>query len=280
MGCREKSAGVVEDRESGVTAIPDGVDPSVPSPARMYDYYLGGSQNYPADRRAAEVALSVVPTGRSIARANRYFLMRSVILLADKGIRQFIDLGTGIATSPSVHELAQAIIPDARVLYVDSDPVVISHNKALLDGTAGVGMIHADIRDTASILGSPVFGELIDLSQPVGLLCVAVLHFVPEDPRRIVRAFADRMAPGSHLVLSHVTSTGMHPSVVKMIEDAYADATAPAVFRGLGEIREMFTGFGMVGPGLQDVTCWLPYGRAASHTQTEAGVLAGLGCKW
>src|SRR5258708_4863015 len=134
--------------------IPVGVNPAIPSPARMYDYYLGGKDNYAADRAAAEKALSVVPSGRQTARANRYFMMRAVVLMADQGIRQFIDLGTGIPTSPSVHELARAIQPNARVLYVDNDAVVTVHNRALLVKDENINALQADICDPDSILTS------------------------------------------------------------------------------------------------------------------------------
>ncbi len=151
------------DREAAESA-PDGVDPGVPSLARMHDYFLSGSENYAADRAAAELVLAVAPSARSIARANRYFLMHAAVQMADAGIRQFIDLGTGIATRPSVHQIAQAICPDARVVYVDRDPVAVAHNKAILAGADGVAMIQADISDPGGVIADPVFRDMIDLS--------------------------------------------------------------------------------------------------------------------
>src|SRR5215831_16960593 len=190
--------------------VPVGIDPAVPSPARMYDYYLGGKDNYAADREAAGEALSAVPHGRQIARANRNFLCRAVVLMAGHGIGQFIDLGTGIPTSPNVHELARRVQPDARVLYVDNDAVVTAYNRALLAKDDGVKAMNGDIRNPHGILASPECKELIDLHQPVGVLCVAVLHFIPDadDPNGIVKAFKQAMAPGSFLALSHITSDG------------------------------------------------------------------------
>jgi S-adenosyl methyltransferase len=263
------------------TPAPDGVDPTVPSPARMYDYYLGGATNYAADREAAERALSVVPSGRLIARANRYFMMRAVLLMADQGIRQFIDLGTGIPTSPSVHELAQAIHPNARVLYVDNDPVVAVHNRPLLAASANVKALQADIRQPDSILGSVEARELIDFSQPVGVLFVAVLHFVrdQEDPQGIVRAFTGRLVPGSYLALSHISGDGTDVSVMATIRQAYADAMAPAVFRTNEQVHAFFSGFEIVSPGLADVTRWGPYAATRPAPPSGLNFLAGIGYK-
>jgi hypothetical protein len=261
--------------------VPAGVDPAIPSPARMYDYYLGGKDNYAADREAAEKALSVVPSGKRIARANRYFLMRAVVLMADQGIRQFIDLGTGIPTSPSVHGLARAIQPDARVFYVDNDAVVTVHNRALLVKDESVRALQADIRDPGSILDSPELRELIDFSQPVGVLFVAVLHFVRdrEDPLGIVRAFTSRMTPGSYLAVSHITRDGTDPEVVTTIREAYDKASAPAIFRTEPEIQMFFSGFELVRPGLVDVTRWSPHAARFTPQPSDLRFLAGLGRK-
>ena len=259
--------------------LPPGVDPSIPSPARMYDYYLGGKDNYEADRIAAENALSVVPCGRRIAQANRYFLMRAVVLMADEGIKQFIDLGTGIPTRPSVHEVAQAIQPAARVLYVDNDAVVTAHNRALLAKTKGIEALQADIRETAAILASPELRRLIDFTQPVGVLFVAVLHFIPDssDPHGTVAAFTSRMAPGSYLALSHITSDGADADVMEVIQQVYATASAPAVFRSGEEIREFFSGYELLPPGLADLAKWYPYLATISATPPVLPVLAGIG---
>jgi hypothetical protein len=261
-------------------SVPDGVDPAVPSPARMYDYYLSGATNYAADREAAERALSVVPSGRLIARANRYFMMRAVLLMADQGIRQFIDLGTGIPTSPSVHELAQAIDPTARVLYVDNDPVVTAHNRPLLAASRNVKTLQADVRRPDRILDSAEARELIDFSQPVGLLFVAVLHFVrdQEDPRGIVRAFNNRLVPGSYLALSHITGDGTDVGVMATIRQAYAHASSPAVFRTGEQVHGFFAGFELLPPGLVDVTRWAPYAMHPARTST-LNFLAGIGYK-
>jgi hypothetical protein len=262
-------------------SVPLGVDPTVPSPARMYDYYLGGKTNYAVDRQAAEDALAVVPSGRQLARANRFFLMRAVLSMADQGITQFLDLGTGIPTSPSVHQIARAIHPAARVLYVDNDAVVTVHNRALLATSDGVEAIQAGIRQPDRILDSTECSRLIDFSEPLGVLFVAVLHFVEHkgEPQGIVRAFADRMTAGSYLALSHVTSDGTDPEAAAIIRKAYSGASAPAVFRSEDQIRAFFSGFELLDPGLTEVTRWSPHPLAFSAEPGSVRVLAGIGRK-
>ena len=258
--------------------VPAGIDPRVPSPARMYDYYLGGKDNYAADRVAAEIALSVVPHGRAIARANRRFLARAVEFMAKRGVAQFVDLGTGIPTRPAVHDIARSLIPDARVLYVDNDPVVTAHNRALLAKDEGIEAVHGDIREPYKIFGSPELQRLIDFGQPVGLLFVAVLHFIPpeDDPESSARTFTKYLVPGSYLAVSHITSDGTHPDVIAAVEDAYKTASAPAVFRTASQIRAFFDGLDLVPPGLADVTSWP--GRSPGAARSPAlGFLAGIG---
>ena len=242
---------------SGV-AIP-GFDPSVPNPARMYDYYLGGKDNFAADRDAAEQALSMVPHGQEVARANRQFLVRAVTLMVRSGIDQFIDLGTGIPTRPNVHEVARGIRPDARVLYVDNDPMVCAHAQALLAANRdGVAAIQGDIRSPQAILDDPITRSLIDFTRPVGVLFVAVLHFLTDEdqPWEQVAAFRWRMAAGSMLAISHITSDGTPLDVQATIRDVYAEASAPAVFRTRQEIKAFFDGLELVEPDLVDVGKW------------------------
>ncbi len=235
-----------------------GFDPSVPNPARMYDYYLGGKDNFPSDREAAEQALSVVPFGREIARANRQFLARAVTVMARDGISQFIDLGTGLPTWPNVHEVARSVHPGAQVLYVDNDPMVCAHAQALLATNDGVAAIQGDIRAPQAILNDPVTRTLIDFTQPVGLLFVAVLHFLTDDdqPGEQVAAFRWRLAGGSMLAVSHISSDGTPPEVQSTIQDVYAEASAPAVFRTRQEIEAFFGGLDLVEPGLVEVGAW------------------------
>jgi hypothetical protein len=231
---------------------------AIPSPARMYDYYLGGKDNYAVDRQAAEKALSVVPHGRQIARANRAFLIRAVTLMAERGVSQFIDLGTGFPTKPNVHQAARAINPGAKVAYIDNDPVVTIHNRALLAKDDKILALHGDIRHPHTFLGGDEIWQLIDFSQPIGVLFVAVLHFIPpeDDPEGSVATLVRNMVPGSYLALSHITSDGTAPEVIATIHDAYRTASAPAIFRTRHQIRQFFDGLQLIEPGLADLSEW------------------------
>jgi hypothetical protein len=251
------------------------LDVTTPNPARMYDYFLGGKDNFAADREAAEKALAVVPHGRQVAWANRRFLQRAVEFMVHAGISQFIDLGSGIPTSPNVHEIARAIIPDARVAYVDNDPVACNHAKALLATSDGVTVINGDLRYATAIFSHPSLCELIDFTRPVGVLMVAVLHFVrdAERPGYAVAAFRWRMMPGSMLALSHITSDGTPPGVQAAIEDTYAGASAPAVFRTRAQIAEFFGDLPLVEPGLVEVARWRnPHPQPISTLRFAGGV--------
>lgn len=234
------------------------VDVTTPSPARIYDYYLGGKDNFPVDREVAERALAVVPEGRELARANRYFLARAVTHLASQGIDQFIDIGTGIPTSPNVHGVARLVNRHATVAYVDNDPRVVVHDRALLAGYEGIAAVPGDVRYPAGIANDPELLTVIDFSRPVGVLCVAVLHFVTDDenPWASIAYFRDLMALGSHLVLSHVTSDDSDPEAVSTIREAYQGAAAPAVFRTARQIGDFFDGFRLVDPGIVNISEW------------------------
>lgn len=263
---------------NGMTA-PTQIDPNVPSPARIYDYYLGGKDNFAADRAAAEKALSVVPQGRDVARSNRRFLVRAVRHMVGQGVSQFIDLGTGFPTPPSVHETAAALLPERpRVVYIDNDPMVTSHNQALLaDSRADIAVIHGDIRCPGRIFARNELWNTIDFSRPVGILFVAVLHFIPDedDPQESVRTFCSHMVPGSFLAVSHITSDGTAPEVMTTIHDAYQTASAPAVFRSRAEIERFFTGLDIVHPGIVEVSAW----RAAGSRIPALRILGGVGTK-
>jgi S-adenosyl methyltransferase len=235
------------------------VDVTIPSPARMYDYYLGGKDNYPADRLAAGKALTAVPCGRQVAWANRKFLVRAVKCIARRGIDQFIDLGTGIPTSPNVHEVARSVNPGATVAYVDNDPIVVVHDGALLAGSGEyITAVRGDVRYPLNIITNHTVRQVIDFSRPVGILFVAVLHFITdeENPYDSVAAFRDRMRPGSHIVISHITSDGSAPNTIRSIQEAYRTATAPAVFRTREQIEKLFSGFELLKPGLVEVSGW------------------------
>jgi S-adenosyl methyltransferase len=257
----------------------DRLGPGVAHPARVYDFWLGGKDNLAADRAAGEKVMAVFPEARKLARANRGFLVRAVRYLSERGVSQFIDLGTGFPTRPNVHEVARLAVPGARVLYVDNDPVVTAHNRALRATMPGVEAINGDIRCPQEVLAAPELLTLIDFSKPVAVLFVAVLHFIrpEEDPGQIVAAFRDRMAPGSFLVISHGVSDGTDPRTVAQIADAYRHAASASITpRTAGEVAAWFGGFEMIPPGLTDVTRWFP-GKPARPGPVR--MAAGVGRK-
>ncbi|MGV9770430.1 SAM-dependent methyltransferase [Streptosporangium sp. NPDC003464] len=237
--------------------VPPGVDPNVPSSARVYDYLLGGKDNLAVDRAVAGRLLAVAPDTRLVARANRDFLVRAVRLMAERGVRQFIDLGTGIPTSPSVHEVAGKVGPPASVVYVDHDPVVHLHTEVLLALDENVASVQADIRRPGAVLGDPRVAALIDFAQPVGVLMVGVLHFVTEaeDPAGIVAAFRERMAAGSHLAFSHAMAESS-PEAVAQLTAATAGSPAQPTFRSRERVLALLDGFELVEPGLVPVQDW------------------------
>ncbi len=208
--------------------VPPGIDTRRANVARVYDYWLGGSHNFLADQDLGRAIAAVEPNVRAIARADRDFLGRAVRFLGRAGIRQFLDIGSGIPTQGNVHEVAQQANPDARVVYADIDPVAIAHSKAILAGNENAAIIDADLRDPEKILAHHVTGRLIDSAQPTGLLLVAVLHFIAdaEDPWRIVATLRDALAPGSYLVLGHVTAESSKRDVARAVEKVYNRSVA------------------------------------------------------
>jgi SAM-dependent methyltransferase len=260
--------------------VPEGIDVTVPSVARMYDYLLGGKDNFAADREAAAKLLELVPDAQRVARNNRDFMVRAIRFLAEAGISQFIDLGTGIPTSPNVHEIARKIVPGARVVYVDHDPVVLAHSRALLATDDGVIAVKADFRDSAEVLADPGVTRLIDFSRPVAVLILSVLHFISddEDPRGIVAGFVERLAPGGYLVISAITSENMGQGIADGASNLYRAARTPAVARSRAQIQEFFTGFELVPPGLVDSVQWRPDSETGTAT-VGVHMLAGVGRK-
>jgi hypothetical protein len=237
---------------------PQDVDLTKPSAARMYDYYLGGAHNFGVDRELARKVLEVVPDGPMIIQANRAFLHRAVRYLTAAGISQFIDIGSGIPTEGNVHETAQRENPEARVLYVDHDPIAVIHSELLLRDTPNTDVLQADLRRPQDILNSPQRRQLIDLSQPVAVLMVAVLHFISEDstPERLISQFHEAVAPGSYLVISH-TSSDARPSEGQQVSQLYKNAADPMTQRSRARIHELLTGWELIDPGL----VWLPEWR-------------------
>ena len=231
--------------------VPPGVDPTTPSPARLYDYYLGGTANYASDRLVADRLRDLIPELEDTAWANRAFHQRAARWLAGQGIRQFIDIGSGLPTQGNTHEVVLAQVPHGRVVYVDHDPMVIAYAKAFLADTGAVTMIQADLRDPPGVLDHPSLRALIDLSEPVGLLITAVLHFVAdeEDPWRIVRQYAAALAPGSYLAVSHVTGDSKPPLSLAVCRDVYARSSQDIYPRTRAEVERFFDGLEMVSPG-------------------------------
>ncbi len=245
-----------------------------PHSARMYDYYLGGKDNFTADREAAEQALAVFPNARLVSQQNRAFMIRTARYLAGEvGIRQFLDIGTGIPTSPNLHEVAQTISPDARVVYADNDPIVLTHARALLTSTpAGrTGYIEADLRDVDRILAAPHLRATLDLDQPVALFLIAVLHFIPDtdDPYGIVRRLLDPLPAGSHLVLTHGTAD-VNPDAERLYA-AYQQRGIHLQSRTRAECEHFFDELDLVDPGVQIVHRWRP-DDTVPDTLTDAEV--------
>jgi hypothetical protein len=235
--------------------LSDTVDPDQPSAARMYDYYLGGSHNFASDRELASRVLQLFPDGQLMAQANRAFLHRGVRYLLDHGIRQFLDLGSGIPTAGNVHEIA----PDATVVYVDIDPVAVAHSEAILAGVDRAGIVHADVRRPKEVLESPVTRRLLDFDQPIGLLAVAVLHFISSDEEAadVVSAFRDASPAGSGLVLAHGTLDS-RPDEVARLEEIYQNSANPVTARSRDRIEPFLAGWEPVEPGLTWVVEWRP----------------------
>jgi SAM-dependent methyltransferase len=285
-GATAPGADMREGREALVAGepnwIPPGVDAQRANVARVYDYWLGGSHNFLADQDLGRAIAAVEPNVRAIARANRAFVGRAVRYLAAAGVRQFLDIGSGIPTQGNVHEVAQQADPGARVAYVDTDPVVIAHSKAILAGNENATIIDADLRDPEKILGHPAAERLIDFGQPVGLLIVAILHFIgdAEDPWRLVATLRDALAPGSYLVLSHATNESK-PTVAQAAEKVYNSSVATHVqLRSQAEIRRFFDGFDLIDPGLVYIPLWRPDSSAdVPSDPTQFWGLVGVGRK-
>jgi SAM-dependent methyltransferase len=242
------------------------IDTSVPHPARMYDYFLGGHDNYEVDRYAAEQVIAVVPEVRAMARENRAFLGRAVRHLAEQGVRQFLDIGTGIPGPGNTGDVARAVIPDARVVYVDNDPIVLAHASALLAGhdPLHTTVIQADLRDPEAILAHPATNAVLDFSEPVAILLVAVLHFVmdDEDPVGVVDRLKQVLVPGGHLVVSHGTSD-IDPQRAAEAVSTYNRGGARIIARTGAQINRFFEGLEPVDPGLVQLPLWRPDGEIA-----------------
>ncbi|KUH36821.1 MULTISPECIES: SAM-dependent methyltransferase [Streptomyces] len=262
---------------------PPGIDLSVPSVSRIYDYYLGGSHNFEVDREAARRAMEFLPGLPKIMQANRAFMRRAVRHAIGEGVTQFLDIGSGIPTFGNVHEVAFAAAPDARVVYVDHDPVAVAHSKAVLDGDERVDIAAADLRKPKDVLRSSPVTRLLDLDRPVALLLVAVLHFLEDAdrPYEAVEELREALAPGSLLILTHASFEGIP------VPEAQADGTVgvyrdirnPLVMRSRDEVTRFFDGFEMVEPGLVSMPHWRPDTPPEQEDPYAFSGFAGVGRK-
>ncbi len=229
---------------------PPGVDPAQPSPARIYDYLLGGAHNFEADRLAGEMLKKRAPELADSAWANRGFHQRAARWITEQGVRQFIDIGSGLPTVGNTHEVVRKVAPTARVVYVDNDPMVLAYGKALLGSDLAAGVILADVRDPDTVLGNPALREVIDFAEPVGLLITAVLHFVSDeaDPQHLISRYMAALAEGSYLALSHMTAEHKPPEAVQALTQVGLRAAGGGYFRSRDEVRKLFGGLELVPP--------------------------------
>ncbi|MEU6477467.1 SAM-dependent methyltransferase [Streptomyces sp. NPDC047017] len=260
---------------------PRSIDISVPSVARIYDYYLGGSHNFETDREAARRAMEFLPGLPKIMQANRAFMRRAVRFALDEGVTQFLDIGSGIPTFGNVHEIAQAAHPGSRVVYVDHDPVAVAHSQAVLAHHADAEVVAADLRKPREILASPQVQRLIDLNRPVALLLVAILHFVEDtdDPYTAVAELRDALAPGSLLILTHASYEGipLPPERSEGAVDVYKGIRNPLIMRSRDEIARFFEGYDMVEPGLVPMPRWRPETAPEDEDPYAFSGFAGVG---
>jgi len=238
---------------------PSGVDLDKPSVARVYDYYLGGSHNFAADREFADKVIAAVPDALWVVQENRAFLRRTVRFLLSQGVDQFIDLGSGIPTVGDVHEVAAAINPSARTVYVDHDPVAVAHSRALLNGNANTAVHAGDLKEPDAVLSDPAVGALLDMSRPIGILMIAVLHFIPRDDEAlaVVKSWAQHVVPGSYLAITHGSADRMTDGA-RETESLYNRSVASLTMRTYDEVVALFTGETLIDPGVVQIPYWRP----------------------
>ncbi|SES28914.1 S-adenosyl methyltransferase [Lentzea xinjiangensis] len=256
-----------------------GVDPNIASAARAYDFLLGGGHNFAADRELAERIKAVQPGVQRIAQQNRAFLRRAVLFMLDAGVRQFLDLGSGIPTVGNVHEIAQDAVPDARVVYVDYEPVAVAHSELLLADNDNADIVDADITRPDDVLDAEPTRRLLDFGQPVGLLAITIGHYIPPgaDPAGLFARYRDALAPGSYLALTHLTDdfTAIRGEQIIRTMKSSRDNVFP---RTREEVLQLFTGYELVEPGLVTTSSWRPGGGLADvHDTGQDGLYAGVG---
>jgi hypothetical protein len=273
-----------QSAEQQLDWVPRGIDPNIPSIARTYDYLLGGAHNFAVDRKLADAAERIMPRSREIAKLNRAFLRRAVLFMVESGIRQFLDIGSGVPTVGNVHEIAQMAAPEARIVYVDKDPVAVAHSELLLQDNEQTGVIQADLREPENILGHPETRRLLDLNEPIGLLMVMMLHYVPDeqDPGSVVATYRDAIASDSYLALSHVTADQRSDQIAAVAEEiSHARSADQLSYRTHAEVVRFFAGFELVEPGVVGCGLWRPDGPGgiSDDPESNAHVYAGIGRK-
>jgi SAM-dependent methyltransferase len=265
------------------TWAPPGIDLSVPSVSRMYDYYLGGSHNFEVDRAAARRAIAAFPGLPKIMQTNRAFMRRAVRYAIGQGVTQFLDIGSGIPTFGNVHEIVQAASAKGRVLYVDNDPVAVAHSRAVLAGDERTAVVAADFRSPQAIANDPETTRLLDLDQPVALLLVALLHFIEDadDPWQAVAELRDVLPVGSLLIITHASVDGGpgDPDAGTEVSGVYRDFGATLNLRSRVDVARFFDGFELVDPGLVAPPNWRPDGPVDQEDPAVFNGLAGVGLK-
>jgi SAM-dependent methyltransferase len=239
--------------------VPEAIDVGTPSVARGYDYLLGGSHNFAVDRQHAQKIIAAMPDVRVQVQENRAFLHRAIRYLVGAGVRQFLDIGSGIPTVGNVHEIAQRAASDARVVYVDIDPVAVAHSEQILAGNDQAGIVQQDLRDPQAILRHPTTRTLLDFDQPVALLLIAILHAIPDrdDPAGLVARLRDSLCPGSYLAIGHATDDS-RPGETGELAQLTRQTTTPITFRSRSQIERFFTGLDLVAPGVVWAPLWHP----------------------
>lgn len=251
--------------------VPSTVDVTRPSVARMYDYYLGGSHNFEADRAAAKQVEQIFPGIAQSAGANRSFLRRAVRHLVAQGVDQFLDLGSGIPTVRNVHEVAREVRPGARVAYVDVDPIAVTHSRSILGDDPHSVVLHADLTDPERVLKDPELRRMIDFTEPVCVILVAVAHFIADTEllHRVVDRYREEIPAGSYLILSHASASALSQEA-EHARQIYNRTTAPLTLRDEDDLRRLLEGWDLVEPGLVPVTRWRP------DSPDEVGTVAGV----
>ncbi len=256
--------------------------PHVPNVARMYDYYLGGKDNYAADRAAVDQVVEAMPNVLDFTRANRRFLARVVTFLAQQGIRQFLDIGSGLPTQENVHEIAQRTALDSRVVYVDNDPVVLAHGRALLADNPLTTVVQADLRDPKGVIDHPEVRRHLDFDEPVAILLLAILHFIPDDanPAGTVATLRESLVPGSYLVISHGHAGKVSKDIENQVRDAYsATAAGDIIPRSPEQVLGYFEGMEVLEPGVVPVEAWRPESDPVPIDPAKPGFSAAVGRK-